>query len=63
MRIAIKTLSAALFSLIFAAGCGQKGALFLPDDPSTISTNMPSQAEAQPAAEDEDEQDNEDNNQ
>lgn len=30
------------------AGCGQKGALYLPGDPSTIQTEIPSQPEPVP---------------
>lgn len=51
MRNVTKCLSVVLFTVILAVGCGQKGPLFLPDDPSTISTSMPSRSEAQPMSE------------
>ena len=39
------TISAAL-ALLVASGCGQKGALYLPDDPSELQTLEPAATEA-----------------
>jgi predicted small lipoprotein YifL len=38
-----------ILSLLFVVGCGQKGPLYLPGDPSAVSTDLP----AQPAGEQE----------
>ena len=47
----------ALLALMFLAGCGQSGPLFVPGDPSTVQQ----QPQQQPAAEDEeDDEDDED---
>lgn len=35
-----------LLALLFAAGCGQKGPLYLPGDPSEIKTELPRQDES-----------------
>jgi len=59
MLNAIKTIFAVFFCLGLTAGCGQKGPLFLPGDPSTIQTDIP--AEEPPAqAGDDPDPDNED---
>ncbi len=47
MRFAIRALSVLLSSLLLVAGCGQKGPLFLPGDPSTIQTDVPAQSQPQ----------------
>lgn len=42
----MKTVSryaAVLCLLLFAAGCGQKGPLFLPDDPNAARSEIPGQ--------------------
>ena len=52
-------LAALLLMFAFIAGCGQKGPLFLPGDPSTIQTDVPAQTDTPPddeADDDEDEQ-------
>ena len=43
-------------ALFFAAGCGQKGPLFLPGDPSEIKMEVPRQDESQTEEEDEEEE-------
>jgi predicted small lipoprotein YifL len=48
---------ALLLALLFAAGCGQTGQLYLPGDPSEIRTDIPRQDQTQPEENDEDEQD------
>ncbi len=55
---------ALLLALLFAAGCGQKGPLYLPGDPSEIKTNVPRQDASQAEEDDEDEEEEElrDNN-
>jgi predicted small lipoprotein YifL len=45
---------ALLLALLFAAGCGQKGPLYLPGNPSEIKTDVP------PPEQNQDEQDDED---
>jgi predicted small lipoprotein YifL len=44
---------------LFAAGCGQKGPLYLPGNPSEIKTSVPSQQQNQ-AEEDEQETESQD---
>ena len=51
---------ALLLALLFAAGCGQKGPLYLPGDPSTIKTDVPRQDESQVEADEDDNEENED---
>ncbi len=51
---------ALLLALVFAAGCGQKGPLYLPGDPSRIKTDVPRQDESQAEADEKDEEDDED---
>jgi predicted small lipoprotein YifL len=49
---------ALVLGLLFAAGCGQKGPLYLPGDPSQIKTEVPPQDQNQ-TEEDEDDDDEE----
>ena len=57
MQIALTRIIIALLTTIVLAGCGQKGPLFLPGDPSTVRTATPQQS-TQPAEErDEDDED------
>lgn len=56
----IRYLLALFFALLFAAGCGQKGPLYLPGDPSEIKTEVPRQDESRAEEkEDDDEEDHE----
>jgi predicted small lipoprotein YifL len=48
-----------LLALLFVAGCGQKGPLYLPGNPSQIKTDVPSQDEGQTEEDDEDEDEEE----
>ncbi len=48
--------STLLLALLLVAGCGQKGPLYLPGNPSAIKTDTPPQDERQ-AEEDEDQED------
>jgi len=48
-----------LLVLLFAAGCGQKGPLYLPGNPSQIKTDVPRQDEGQTEEDDEDEDEDE----
>ncbi len=41
MPYATKTIPALLLALSILAGCGQKGPLFLPGDPSSVQTDVP----------------------
>jgi predicted small lipoprotein YifL len=36
-----------VFGLLFAVGCGQKAALYLPSNPSQIKTDVPRQNQSQ----------------
>ncbi len=45
---------ALVLGLLFAAGCGQKGALYLPGDPSLIKTEVPPPVQNQTEEDDED---------
>ena len=47
--------SSALLALMFLAGCGQSGPLFVPGDPSTVEPQPQPQQQA-PREEDEDEE-------
>ena len=47
---------ALVLGLLFAAGCGQKGPLYLPDNPSLIKTDVPRQDQSQTEEGDEDSQ-------
>jgi predicted small lipoprotein YifL len=53
-----------LLALLFAAGCGQKGPLYLPGDPSEIKTDVPppEQNEAEEDDEDDEEEESQYNN-
>lgn len=53
MRNKLSIFAIALSGLFALAGCGQKGPLFLPGDPSEIQTEIPRQV---PATEDEDDE-------
>jgi predicted small lipoprotein YifL len=44
-----------LLTLLFVAGCGQKGPLFLPGDPSQVRTTTPQQQPADDNDDDDDE--------
>ncbi len=48
-----------LLVLLFAAGCGQKGPLYLPGNPSQIKTDVPRQDEGQTEEDDEEEDEKE----
>ena len=52
-------LPALLLVFLFAAGCGQKGPLYLAGNPSEIKTDVPSQEQAQSEEDDDDEDDEE----
>ncbi len=45
---------ALVLGLLFAAGCGQKGPLYLPDNPSLIKTDVPRQDQSQTEEDDQD---------
>ena len=51
--------SALLLAVLLVAGCGQKGPLYLPGDPSTIKTDTPPQDERQTEEDDDEEDDDE----
>ena len=48
-----------ILAFLFAAGCGQKGPLYLPGNPSEIKTSVPSQQQNQAEEDHEDEQETE----
>jgi predicted small lipoprotein YifL len=48
-----------LLALLIAAGCGQKGPLYLPGNPSEIKTDVPRQDESQTEEDEEDEDEDE----
>jgi len=48
--------------LFFTAACGQKGPLFLPGSPSTITTNVPQQQSIPDEDTDEDDEEQQTNN-
>jgi predicted small lipoprotein YifL len=52
-----KALFILLFSLIFIAGCGQKGQLFLPGNTNEVSTSIPQQSSGGSGSEAEDDED------
>ena len=54
MRTAIKTLCGLICFLALAAGCGQKGPLFLPGDPGTMQTDVLGQSRPESSSEDSD---------
>jgi predicted small lipoprotein YifL len=43
MSIRSKSLTAIILCLLFAVGCGQKGPLYLPGNPSEIRSEVPAQ--------------------
>ena len=45
---------ALVLGLLFTAGCGQKGPLYLPGDPSLIKTEVPPPVQNQTEEDDED---------
>ena len=49
-------ISTFIFCAVFLAACGQKGPLFLPGSPSTISSPVPAQQPAEEAEEESTEQ-------
>jgi predicted small lipoprotein YifL len=59
MRLQIRALIFILLGLNLVVGCGQKGALYLPGDPSSVTTAVPSQTS--PATEEEYSDDDVDN--
>ena len=44
---------ALVLGLLFTAGCGQKGPLYLPGDPSLMKTDVPAQDQSQTEEDDE----------
>jgi len=50
---------ALVLGLLFAAGCGQKGPLYLPGDPSLMKTDVPAQDQSQTEEDDEDKEEEE----
>ena len=58
MHMNSRYLTALFIAFLFAAGCGQKGPLYLPGDPSEIKTSVPPQPQNEPE-EDEDEDEDE----
>ncbi len=50
---------ALVLGLLFAAGCGQKGPLYLPGDPSLIKTEVPPPDQNQTEEDDEDKEEEE----
>jgi predicted small lipoprotein YifL len=65
MQNALKLVFAVLFSLVLAAGCGQKGPLFLPGDPGAMQSSVPGQITSEQTDDDsgnEDDEDEADNN-
>jgi len=48
-----------LLAFLFAAGCGQKGPLYLPGNPSEIKTDVPRQEETQNEEDDENDEEEE----
>jgi len=51
-----------LVAFLFAAGCGQKGPLYLPGDPSEIKTDVPNPEQSQPQEDDQDDDEEESQN-
>lgn len=66
MRYAIKLLFVLLFGLGLAAGCGQKGPLFLPGDPGAMQSSVPAQVTSEQtesgSGDEDDDEDEADNN-
>jgi len=61
MQNALKLVFAVFFSLLLAAGCGQKGPLFLPGDPGAMQSSVPGQITSEQADDDSGEEDDKDN--
>ena len=59
MRHSLKIICALFLGLFAVTGCGQKGPLFLPGDPSAVKTDIPAQPapEQEPKEEEEDKDD------
>lgn len=57
MHNTLKRFAIALLTSLVIAGCGQKGPLFLPGDPSTIRTITPEQNNPQSDERDDDDED------
>lgn len=55
---------ALILAFLFTVGCGQSGPLYLPGDPSTITTDVPRQDESQTEedADEDSEEESPDNN-
>jgi len=52
MGMTAKTLCGLILLLALATGCGQKGPLFLPGDPSAVKTDVPGKYSSEPSADD-----------
>ena len=59
MRNALQLIFALLFGLGLAAGCGQKGPLFLPGDPGAMQSSVPGQITSEQTNDDSGEKDEE----
>lgn len=57
MQIMLTRIAIVLLSTFVLAGCGQKGPLFLPGDPSAVRTTTPQQGNQQAEEGDEDDDD------
>ena len=57
MQNMLTRIAIALLATFVLAGCGQKGPLFLPGDPSAVRTNTPQQSSPQTEDSDEDDED------
>ena len=57
MRHSLKIICALFFSLSAVTGCGQKGPLFLPGDPSAVKTDIPAQPAPEQEPKEEDDED------
>jgi len=60
MQNALKLVFAVLFSLVLAAGCGQKGPLFLPGDPGAMQSSVPGRITSEQTDDDSGDEDDED---
>lgn len=59
IRYPLEPVSVLLLALLFAAGCGQKGPLYLPGDPSEIKTELPRQDASRTEEKEDDEEEDE----
>jgi predicted small lipoprotein YifL len=57
MQTSVKIVSGLFLLLTAIAACGQKGPLFLPDDPATVQTDVPGQYQSEPSTDDDDAED------